>query len=199
MQPKTTQTKQNDPPNSPKTHIGAKRPHLSFEPKLETPRRGIVRMWENTACTERPRAEGKRNRGLGKTWPCHSGWIAGPPLTGLPKIPQCCEPRGIILRPSWPWQTGSLPFTSGLPACTAILVGGTKRPTRPPAPMLATPGHHPLISFPHRWGLRVHGCPCRPGGARTVPPLFFLLCSLSHLVLTHTLGQCSGLIISKPF
>ena len=96
------------------------------------------------------RAEGKRNRGLGKTWPCHRGWIAGPPLTGLPKIPGCCEPQ--ILRPSWPWQMGSLPFTSGLPACTAILVGGTKRPTRPPPPMLAIAGHHPLISFPHQLG-----------------------------------------------
>ena len=96
------------------------------------------------------RAEGKRNRGLGKTWPCHRGWIAGPPLTGLPKISGCCEPQ--ILRPSWPWQMGSLPFTSGLPACTAILVGGTKRPTRPPPPMLAIAGHHPLISFPHQLG-----------------------------------------------
>ena len=145
------------------------------------------------------RAEGKRNRGLGKTWPCHRGWIAGPPLTGLSKIPGCCEPQ--ILRPSWPWQMGSLPFTSGLPACTAILVGGTTRPTRPPPPA-PDAGHRrtpspDFLSSPV--GLRVHGCLCRPGGARTVPPLFFLLCSLSHLVLTHTSGQHSGLIISKPF
>ena len=66
MQPKKTQTKQNDPPNSPKTHIGAKRPHLSFEPKLETPRRGIVRMWENTACTERTEQRARETVDLAK-------------------------------------------------------------------------------------------------------------------------------------
>lgn len=38
-----------------------RRTHLSFEPKLEISRKGIVRVWERTICTERPRAEGKRN------------------------------------------------------------------------------------------------------------------------------------------
>ena len=65
-------------------------------------------MWENTACTERPRAEGKRNHGLGKTWPCHCGWIAGPPLSGLPKIPWCCEPQ--ILRTILALAGGQPPF-----------------------------------------------------------------------------------------
>ena len=65
-------------------------------------------MWEDTACSERPRAEGKRNRGLGKTWPCHHGRIAGPPLSGLPKIPWCCEPH--ILRTILALVGGQPPF-----------------------------------------------------------------------------------------
>ena len=102
------QPKKKRPPKLPQSSHGSKEAHLSFEPKLEIPTRGIVRMWENTACTERPRAEGKRNHGLGKTWPCHHGWIAGPPLSGLPKIPWCCEPQ--ILRTILALAGGQPPF-----------------------------------------------------------------------------------------
>lgn len=193
MQP----TKQNNPPNSPQTHMGAKRPHLSFEPKLKTPTRGIVRMWENTACTERPRAEGKRNCGLGKTWPCHHGRIAGPPLSGLPKIPWHCEPH--ILRTILALAGGQPPFYVWAASLHSHPGWRDKETYMPHLPELAAPRHHPLISFPHWLGVQVHGHLCRPGGARTVAPLFFLLCSLSHLVLTHTSGQHSGLIISKAF